>query len=192
MRIHSPLWTRTHTPYPYEHLRNTEPTDWILKLTKSPHAPRYRWERRLPLNEYFIFIRHTNVKPEDKLWWTGGTTTLLNHPTSSLVLQGCRRWLLNLVNKYSCAMLLSRITECTIKNLQTVSFFSLIRLTFHVENIFVVQRVANNRVVKEKIWHSSKMKKRVKHDHTSWSWRKAEIEKIFSCFFLLAAPSTIL
>jgi hypothetical protein len=62
MRIHSPLLTHTRAPYPYEHLRNTEPANWILKLTKSWQTPRYRWERRLPRNEYSAFIRHTTFK----------------------------------------------------------------------------------------------------------------------------------
>ena len=28
-RIHSPLWTHTRTPYPYEHLRKTEPAYYL-------------------------------------------------------------------------------------------------------------------------------------------------------------------
>jgi hypothetical protein len=54
--------TYTHpyerTPYPYEHLRKTELADRVLRLTKSPRAPCYRRERRLPLKEYSAFIRH--------------------------------------------------------------------------------------------------------------------------------------
>ena len=45
-------YERTHTPYPYEHLRESEPADWVLRLTKSPRVPRCRRERRLPLKEY--------------------------------------------------------------------------------------------------------------------------------------------
>ena len=74
---HSPLWTHTRTPYPYEHLRETEPAGRVLRLTKSPQAPRCRRERRLPLK---------NIPPKwetpvpnlgFELWWAGGTTTLL-------------------------------------------------------------------------------------------------------------------
>jgi hypothetical protein len=62
-RIHPPLWTHTRTPYPYEHLRKTEPADWVFKLTKFPEVSRCRWEHRLPLNQYFVFMRQT--KPGD-------------------------------------------------------------------------------------------------------------------------------
>jgi hypothetical protein len=48
-RAYTHPYERTH--YPYEHLRKTEPADWILKLTKSPQMSRYRRERRVPLNE---------------------------------------------------------------------------------------------------------------------------------------------
>jgi hypothetical protein len=58
----TPMNTYTHT-LPYEHLRKTEPADRVLRLTKSPRAPRYRRERRLPLKEYSAFMRHTDVKP---------------------------------------------------------------------------------------------------------------------------------
>jgi hypothetical protein len=61
-RIHSPLWTHACTPYPYEHLWKTEPVDRVLKLTKSHRVPRYRWERRLLLKGYFVFMRHIDIK----------------------------------------------------------------------------------------------------------------------------------
>jgi hypothetical protein len=62
MRIHSPLWTHARTSYPYERLRKTELADRVLRLTKSPQAPRYRRECRLPLKGYSAFMRHTDVK----------------------------------------------------------------------------------------------------------------------------------
>jgi hypothetical protein len=37
------------TSYPYEHLGETE----------SPNTPRYRQKHRLPLKEYFVFMRHS-------------------------------------------------------------------------------------------------------------------------------------
>jgi hypothetical protein len=74
--IHSPLSTHTRTPYLYEHVRKTEPTDWILKLTKSPHASCCR--RECPLNDYSVFMRHTDIKP---MVWTL-VDWGYNHPTS--------------------------------------------------------------------------------------------------------------
>lgn len=35
----------------------------VLRLTKSPHAARYRRERHLQLKEYFTFMRHQWAKP---------------------------------------------------------------------------------------------------------------------------------
>jgi hypothetical protein len=81
-RIHSPLWTHTRTPYPYEHLRKTEPTDRVLRLTKSPRAPRYRRECRLPLKEYSAFMRHTDVKPGVWTLVGWGYNHPPNHPTT--------------------------------------------------------------------------------------------------------------
>jgi hypothetical protein len=76
MRIHSPLWTHARTSFPYEHLRKTKLADRVLRLTKSPQVPRYRWVCRLPLKGYSAFMRHTDVKP--------GVWTLVgwgyNHP----------------------------------------------------------------------------------------------------------------
>jgi hypothetical protein len=80
--IYSPLWTHTRTPYPYEHLRKTEPVDWILKLTKSPHASRCWREHRLPLNEYFHLYK--TLRCQTRVWnlvgWRYNYTP--NHPIS--------------------------------------------------------------------------------------------------------------
>jgi hypothetical protein len=81
-RIHSPLWTHTRTPYLYEHLRKTESADRVLRLTKSPRAPRYRREHRLPLKEYSAFMRHTDVKPGVWTLAGWGYNHPPNHPTS--------------------------------------------------------------------------------------------------------------
>ena len=64
-RAHTHPYERTHarTPYPYEHLRNTESAGRVLRLTKSPRAPRCRRERRLPLKEYSAFYATHSVKP---------------------------------------------------------------------------------------------------------------------------------
>ena len=36
--IHAPTLApiNAHTPYPYEHIQETEPADWVLRLTNSP------------------------------------------------------------------------------------------------------------------------------------------------------------
>ena len=74
---HSPLWTHTRTPYPYEHLRNTESAGRVLRLTKSPRAPRCRRERRLPLKNIPPKWETPTSNLRFELWWAGGTTTLL-------------------------------------------------------------------------------------------------------------------
>jgi hypothetical protein len=81
-RIHSPLWPHTRTPSPYEHLWKTDPADRVLKLMKSPQAPRYRRERRLSLKEYSAFMRHTHVKPGVWTLVGWGYNHPPNHPTS--------------------------------------------------------------------------------------------------------------
>jgi hypothetical protein len=71
-----------HTLYPYENLWKTEPAGWILKLTKLSHAPR-RWRGcRLPLNKYFAFMRHTDVKPRIWIMMDWGYNHPPNHSTS--------------------------------------------------------------------------------------------------------------
>jgi hypothetical protein len=75
MKIHM------HT-LPYQHLRKTEPVAWILKLMKSPQMPRCQRKRRLPLDEYFVFMRHTYVKLEVWTLVGWGYNHPPNHPNS--------------------------------------------------------------------------------------------------------------
>ena len=53
--IHSSLWMYARTPYPYEHLRKSEPMGLDLDG---------RWERSLPLKEYSKFMRHQSVESQ--------------------------------------------------------------------------------------------------------------------------------
>ena len=53
--IHSSLWMYARSPYPYEHLRKSEPMGLDLDG---------RWERSLPLKEYSKFMRHQSVESQ--------------------------------------------------------------------------------------------------------------------------------
>ena len=76
VHILTPMNARTHT-LPYEHLRKTEPAGRVLRLTKSPRAPRCRRERRLPLKNILSKWKTPASNLGFELWWAGGTTTLL-------------------------------------------------------------------------------------------------------------------
>jgi hypothetical protein len=74
----------TH-PTPYENLWKNEQANQVLKLTKSPYAPRYRRECRLSLKEYFAFYETRRCQT-----WGLNSSGLGVQPKLRLVLRGSR------------------------------------------------------------------------------------------------------